>query len=253
MSELYHYGVKGMHWGVRRYQNADGSLTAAGRARYNTGSAKGYKGASNSNEAWKAQRKRVIESRTKGGNVATVLANGPFGAYTYNSLRAAGDSRGTAYAKTILSSALGGPIGNAVMAKLAKSDYLDGQTKNSNGYKGVANKQSRAEKKEIKAAQKFDKEVSKNWYKAHNKAADQFNKDIVKINEKYKGVDLGWNGETYASSAGQRYVKEVSKLWKTIYKDATISEFGNGPTSIGKDWVNNMPLMDTYDSLLTKK
>lgn len=28
---LVHYGVKGMKWGVRRYQNKDGSLTAVGR------------------------------------------------------------------------------------------------------------------------------------------------------------------------------------------------------------------------------
>lgn len=31
--ELYHYGVKGQKWGVRRYQNADGTLTEAGRKR----------------------------------------------------------------------------------------------------------------------------------------------------------------------------------------------------------------------------
>ena len=32
--DIYHYGVKGMKWGVRRFQNPDGTLTAAGRKRY---------------------------------------------------------------------------------------------------------------------------------------------------------------------------------------------------------------------------
>ena len=33
-SELYHHGIKGQKWGVRRFQNADGSLTKAGQKRY---------------------------------------------------------------------------------------------------------------------------------------------------------------------------------------------------------------------------
>lgn len=33
-NELYHWGIKGMKWGVRRYQNKDGSLTPAGKKRY---------------------------------------------------------------------------------------------------------------------------------------------------------------------------------------------------------------------------
>ena len=35
--ELYHYGIKDMKWGIRRYQNEDGSLTDLGRERYKSG------------------------------------------------------------------------------------------------------------------------------------------------------------------------------------------------------------------------
>lgn len=37
--ELWHWGIKGMKWGVRRYQNKDGTLTTAGKKHYGDGGA----------------------------------------------------------------------------------------------------------------------------------------------------------------------------------------------------------------------
>jgi len=32
-NEIYHHGIKGQRWGVRRYRNPDGTLTNAGKKR----------------------------------------------------------------------------------------------------------------------------------------------------------------------------------------------------------------------------
>lgn len=56
--ELYHWGIKGMKWGVRRFQNPDGSLTTAGKKRY---SAEGGEGEEKPNYAPKAPKKSASD------------------------------------------------------------------------------------------------------------------------------------------------------------------------------------------------
>lgn len=54
---LIHHGIKGQKWGVRRYQNADGTLTNAGKKRYDSEMKDLKKYTESSAEFWREQRK----------------------------------------------------------------------------------------------------------------------------------------------------------------------------------------------------
>ena len=74
--ELYHHGIKGQKWGIRRYQNEDGTLTDAGRKRYGEHGSEFLQSKSNLKAASRAYAKKKFVGnlmRTAGKSV------GPYG------------------------------------------------------------------------------------------------------------------------------------------------------------------------------
>lgn len=60
MQELYHYGIPGQKWGVRRFQNPDGTLTEKGKKRYEKLNKRINK--NNSSKKWMESNAALVES-----------------------------------------------------------------------------------------------------------------------------------------------------------------------------------------------
>lgn len=198
---LEHHGIKGQKWGVRRFENANGTLTAAGRKRYGDRSDKIEKTLQKANK-WE---NRAINAKTSLGRgiSETIGANKRMKA-DLQAAKATGDYKlltGGFHSNRNMSRNLG-----AIAESQAR--VAEGLKKRSEGMSG-----KKKEKMMDKAVKRLSvAENAESYAKSYKKVADAkgLNKAATKVNEYLKFGGKLRSNSGRQTTAGSRYVENLA-------------------------------------------
>lgn len=240
--ELYHHGIKGQKWGIRRYQNEDGSLTTAGRSHYGYG-----------NNLTKAGRKAYIKEYKKLGklqdraNISLQKKN----AEKYNRRASMAGRLGLGLAGAAASSLAGGKLSANLIGKAGQKDlkgWDDIVKRTNDAWRDVYNPARWFSSDESRnavgrrAAERYynakqNRENAEYWLKERQKSATTAGNTSAKIIGAAAGAALGYAAyskirakiaENRMSDIGHAKAVEKLKAQKekmmTMFGDVKISE-----------------------------
>lgn len=245
-SYLAHYGISGMRWGMRRFQNEDGTLTEAGKKRYNKYSERADNAASSAKEMsyW---RKQTEKAGKRGGEAWR----------TYSELEKLEANHAIRWQKKA------NKYAPSEMQRDMQKYLTDNGVSNKYHKYGRNDKISDQEKPQGNKIQNNtpDKNSLENRIKNFDKAStdEKFKivDDVIKENTRI-GREKGYDSPEFkkindqywelSRKAGKAKYDDIDRMPKGEKKDAEWEEYLRDPFANGQDSANIEPLLQRMQS-----